>query len=268
MSGKLGVKMLRALLGASEVLHAHDHGAFHERLFRAVNILYRDTYHAFEVYGLNNGSHSIESDMPFPEKRRSELLQRTGEVVPVDHPIFPLLLNGDTTPRRLSDLISRRKLLKTDLYNDIFSTVDVEFQIAIPFSSPEFGGGLSINRGETDYTDEDLAAAHIFARHIHIAYQTEQILHGSAPLQQAMRRADFTCLRRRGLTRRECEVLWWVSQGKRDAEIAVILGISPRTASGHVRSILAKLRVENRTSAVNEACRAERPLEPRGQSAQ
>jgi ABC-type sugar transport system substrate-binding protein/DNA-binding CsgD family transcriptional regulator len=51
------------------------------------------------------------------------------------------------------------------------------------------------------------------------------------------------------LTPRETEVLYWVRQGKRDSEIAVILGISTRTAEKHVSRILQKLWVETRTAA-------------------
>lgn len=54
------------------------------------------------------------------------------------------------------------------------------------------------------------------------------------------------------LTPRELEVIYWVSEGKRDREIAVILGCSPRTIEKHVCHILEKLRVETRTAAVNE----------------
>lgn len=53
----------------------------------------------------------------------------------------------------------------------------------------------------------------------------------------------------RGLSPREREVCHWVCEGKRDREIAVILGISYRTVTVHVRSILGKLGVENRTCA-------------------
>ena len=52
------------------------------------------------------------------------------------------------------------------------------------------------------------------------------------------------------LSRRENEVLQWMTQGKRNSEIAVILGISPRTVERHVASVLAKLQVENRASAI------------------
>lgn len=53
----------------------------------------------------------------------------------------------------------------------------------------------------------------------------------------------------RGLTPREFEVLHWITEGKRDREIAVIVGISVRTAEHHVASILQKLAVETRTAA-------------------
>ena len=52
-----------------------------------------------------------------------------------------------------------------------------------------------------------------------------------------------------GLTRRETEVLTWITQGKTNYEIGVILNISPRTICKHVQRILNKLKVENRTAA-------------------
>ena len=52
-----------------------------------------------------------------------------------------------------------------------------------------------------------------------------------------------------GLTRRESEVLFWVSEGKRNPEIAVILASTRRTVSKHLEHIFAKLGVETRTAA-------------------
>jgi DNA-binding HTH domain-containing proteins len=51
---------------------------------------------------------------------------------------------------------------------------------------------------------------------------------------------DFSSLRAAGLTPRECEVLAWVDQGKRGAEIAGILGIARKTLGKHVEHLLAK----------------------------
>lgn len=51
------------------------------------------------------------------------------------------------------------------------------------------------------------------------------------------------------LTAREGEVLRWVGEGKRNGEIAIILGLSARTIETHVGSILFKLEVETRGAA-------------------
>lgn len=54
----------------------------------------------------------------------------------------------------------------------------------------------------------------------------------------------------KGLTRREIEVLEWVTRGKTNTEIGMILHISSRTASKHLEHIYTKLGVESRTAAV------------------
>lgn len=57
------------------------------------------------------------------------------------------------------------------------------------------------------------------------------------------------------LTAREQEVLGLMAEGLGDKTIAVELGMSRRTASKHVATILAKLDVESRTAAVTRAMR-------------
>lgn len=64
---------------------------------------------------------------------------------------------------------------------------------------------------------------------------------------------SFLELRRRGLTTRECEVLHWIAQGKRDGEIAAILACAPATVGKHVENLLRKLQAENRGAAVGTA---------------
>lgn len=51
------------------------------------------------------------------------------------------------------------------------------------------------------------------------------------------------------LSAREAEIHHWLRLGKRDSEIAAILGISRRTVENHVHRILQKLMVETRTAA-------------------
>jgi DNA-binding NarL/FixJ family response regulator len=51
------------------------------------------------------------------------------------------------------------------------------------------------------------------------------------------------------ITKRESEVLYWVSNGKTSWEIAQILEMSPRTVNKHLEQVYKKLGVDNRTSA-------------------
>lgn len=57
------------------------------------------------------------------------------------------------------------------------------------------------------------------------------------------------------LTVRESQVLYWISNGKTNREIAEILGMSPRTVNKHLEQIFPKLGVENRTAAARSAIR-------------
>jgi len=55
------------------------------------------------------------------------------------------------------------------------------------------------------------------------------------------------------LSRRESEILDWVSQGKTNGEIAFVLSISAHTVKNHMANILEKLNVRNRAHAVEKA---------------
>jgi DNA-binding CsgD family transcriptional regulator len=56
-----------------------------------------------------------------------------------------------------------------------------------------------------------------------------------------------------GLSRRESQVLEWLSQGKTNKEIGVILELSPRTVQKHLEHIYQKMGVESRTGAAAKA---------------
>jgi DNA-binding NarL/FixJ family response regulator len=56
-----------------------------------------------------------------------------------------------------------------------------------------------------------------------------------------------------GLTPRVAEVLLWVAQGKTNADIATILGISESTVKKHLLEVFEKLGVETRSAATLRA---------------
>jgi DNA-binding CsgD family transcriptional regulator len=62
------------------------------------------------------------------------------------------------------------------------------------------------------------------------------------------------------LTPREAEVLFWISQGKSNHDIGIILGAKTGTICKHVEHIFGKLNVENRTAAAVMALEAYRSM--------
>ncbi len=56
-----------------------------------------------------------------------------------------------------------------------------------------------------------------------------------------------------GVTPRQAETLLWVAQGKSNADIAVILGLSEKTVKQHLGSVFQKIGVEGRNAAALRA---------------
>lgn len=69
-------------------------------------------------------------------------------------------------------------------------------------------------------------------------------------LQERTLACDLTAL---GLTRRESDVLLWVTRGKSNEEIGLILGMRLGTVKKHMEHIFQKLGVESRTAAAAKA---------------
>jgi DNA-binding NarL/FixJ family response regulator len=103
---------------------------------------------------------------------------------------------------------------------------------------------LGMNQGADDYLTKPVVIADLLAAISARIERREQ--------QQRELRTAFESpkpLESLGLTPREAEVLFWLAQGKMNAEIAIILDASPGTIKKHVEHIFAKLEVENRAAA-------------------
>ncbi len=71
-------------------------------------------------------------------------------------------------------------------------------------------------------------------------------------LEQSSAEWDLDSVRNTmGLTFREVEILMWVSRGKTNKEIGIILSSSPRTINKHLEHIFEKLGVGTRAAAVS-----------------
>jgi DNA-binding CsgD family transcriptional regulator len=81
------------------------------------------------------------------------------------------------------------------------------------------------------------------------------------PVSQSDQRGVKAVLGSPELTPREAEVLFWISQGKSNHDIGIIVGAKTGTICKHVGHILSKLNVENRTAAALLAVETYRSVE-------
>jgi DNA-binding CsgD family transcriptional regulator len=251
MPKKLISLQIRALLEAVEILHAHEAEAFTMRVMRACQHVFPETFNGFELWGLQDGSYQGEVNAPFDEATKAERMQLIAQVLPRDNPAFAKVVAGVREPLQLSDFITLRELRLTDYYNLALKPLDLRHQVVIPLLTETHAGGVVFNKGGTkDFTREDIDLIRELGRHIVLAHQTTQALQAANAQQPRVSSTDHLVMRQTGLSRRESEVLLWIAEGKRDKEIAAILGISYRTVTDHVRAILTKLKVETRTAAV------------------
>lgn len=125
--------------------------------------------------------------------------------------------------------------------------------------------------GDTLYVEEDKNLTTRFAEIIaalgdvqyHAELENGRTLPPDQANAEAMALADAALSAHRtsparalaGLSQREAEVLRLMADGHGDKEIASLLFISSRTASGHVAAVIGKLGVESRTAAVAMAIR-------------
>ncbi|WP_294226453.1 helix-turn-helix transcriptional regulator [Prosthecobacter sp.] len=206
--------------------------------------------HSLELWRKEDGGYQAAIDIDYGTKEK-EIMQQVGVLVPVQHPCYQYIAGGGSDPVRLADFVSQRQFKSTDLYQVAFRPLDVIHQMSIPLITETHLGGLTLNRqGRRPFAEEDVRLAAQFARFVVQAHHTEEVLARALEQRSVVEAQDHLPLRRAGLSRREAEVLHWMAQGKRDKEIAIILGISHRTVTHHVSAILAKLGVENRTAAV------------------
>ena len=116
---------------------------------------------------------------------------------------------------------------------------------------------VGMNFGADDYLTkpvirEDLLAA-VHARLERAAALAERVQEAAS---EASFNPDFSSpepLRTLGLTEREAEVLLWVAQGKSNADVAMILGMSEKTVKQHMGVVFQKLGVEGRNAATIRA---------------
>jgi DNA-binding NarL/FixJ family response regulator len=88
-----------------------------------------------------------------------------------------------------------------------------------------------------------------------LAEVVRAVHNGARPLPEDVQRILTARANHAQLTAREVEVLELIAQGLRNREVGKVLGITEDTTKVHVRNIMDKLNVQDRTEAVTMALR-------------
>ena len=199
---------------------------------------------AFDQTNLKTGHY--EAYVSYPLSCPDE---RAGELIVQQNPSWEYAVGqGPERVIMITDFISQRTFKKTDFYHEVLKPWGVAYQLASILKTSTHICGLHLHQ-DRPIGEEVRGILQALYPHIERAFENAQQRDEPGHLLRRHRRD----LKEIGLTRRESEVLLWIAEGKRDAEIAKILGVSRRTASKHVERILGKLEAETRTAAVARA---------------
>jgi DNA-binding CsgD family transcriptional regulator len=170
----------------------------------------------------------------------------------------PLVRHFETTGEphalRRSDVMPLKDYLATPHFIHCQKRLGFIHTLALPVTVNEHTvGAISYDRCKTDFTKRHCALLDAFAPHFILAWNRqanpwEAIEETEVPAREKLQKL--------GLTPREADVLFWMTEGKQNREIATILGRSLSTVQEHVANILTKLGQENRHAATVFALRS------------
>lgn len=167
--------------------------------------------------------------------------------------------DGGERSHRLSDALSAHDFRRSALYGDYYHRVGPDRVVTVPlFANTRVLVSVVLNRRGLDFSERDRERLELLRPHMAFLYQKTCQADVRATLGEG---APWPTLAPPAapspwaaeLTARERQVMDWVAAGKRDTDIAALLGISPRTVQKHLEHVYVKLGVETRTAAVMRA---------------
>ncbi len=160
-----------------------------------------------------------------------------------------------------SQFYSARQFRDTAIYQEVYRALGLDNHCAVhvPAGPGEilfFGLERS---GGPDFSGEERTLLEFAQPHLANIYALARLQEDRAVL-----RVEPALLNKSGLTPREAEILFWITEGKSNPEIAALLKISLYTVKDHVAAIFNKTGVSNRVAAIvwaRDTCAKIRKLE-------
>lgn len=158
----------------------------------------------------------------------------------ITHPRCGPEMQGNVV--KISDLLDKRAWHRREAYQACLPWFRNEDDLGADV--PLAGGGMMracVVRDTRSFREEDREIFSLLIPHMCVLLASHATGNTCEPLASL------------GLSPREQEVLYWVSEGKTNAEIGMILSIKKGTVGVHLEHIYAKLGVENRHGAARRA---------------
>lgn len=230
-------RLLDFIAGLQEPVSLRDFGS---TLVRLTTELLPGATVAFDQVDEAGGAYLFDHNVEIDEAEQARVFARLQEVYQ-ENPFYSYIQEGGKDPLvDISELMPRRDFQRTDFYQDIFRPFGIQHQVCVLLSRPGWMNTLTINR-DRPIPERMKTLLELAGRHVRLAQRNaclfDKVLN-VVPEGEA------------NLTARESEVFGWMREGKRNSEIGVILGCSPRTVDKHVENILRKTGAETRTAAV------------------
>lgn len=205
----------------------------------AVALVLKKTIGGFSNAATLNGSEVVESALSEPELQKP-MMEMTPMIVR-SHPRFG-------SPDLIGDVIGVTDFLTKAVWhcNELYQAARPEMRV-----EEDLGVRIPLRKGRAfcacilrdsrTFRRKDRLLFSFLRPHIRNLLDPPPLEHGPSRLGTL------------GLTPREREVLFWISEGKRNSEVAEVMGVSQGTVKRHLENLYQKLGVENRHAAVRRA---------------
>lgn len=222
---------------------ADNHSSFGEAVVAGLSRLVTADVTIFQVLDRRTGrlATHVSPPMPYTEEEVAYYAAHSEE-----NPLASYYMRmGDPKALRMSDVIDQAEWESSTFYRMCCQRLGLAYSLVLPVNvDASVVVALSFDRRSPDFTKADCELLDAFGPHLRLAW-----LRHANPWAD---RREFECRKRLqdlGLSPRESEVLFWMTEGKLNREIATLLGLTLGTVQDHVARILTKLEMENRHAA-------------------
>ena len=182
----------------------------------------------------------------YTEDEMRYMLENAGK-----HPLASAFLQGDPGAISISQFVSSRQWQNSKFYRESgYQRLGLKHELAalVPDVTHTSIAAVSVLRSR-DFSERDREILNHLRSHLGRAWKRTLV---AKPIPSPVRiRQIFPVL-----SDREAEVLFWITEGKQNREIADILQRSLTTVQEHVENIIRKLGMENRHATAVFALRA------------